>query len=85
MANNNILGTDLGQEFIDTGFKQDRAKRGLITWIFGILASLLFVSVSLNIYQVKSNSEKQDAANKIIREQALEMGQLRARVDTIRR
>lgn len=85
MANNNILNSNLGQEFIDTGFKQDSAKRGLVTWIFGILASLLFVSVSLNIWQVKSNREREDASNKIIREQALEMGQLRARVDTIRR
>lgn len=75
--------TDIGKEMKAVGFLSDKARRGLITWIFGILAALLFSSVSLNIWQFKRSGDREDAANNIIREQAKEMSQIRYQVDTV--
>lgn len=82
MANNELQQTGISGEFKSFGFVTNEARRGVFTFFIAALALLLFISVSLNIWQVKTNSAREDAANKIIREQALEMGLLRARLDT---
>lgn len=82
MANNELQQAGISDEFKSFGFVTKEARRGIFTFFVAVLALLLFISVSLNIWQVKTNSAMEDAANKIIREQALEMGLLRARLDT---
>jgi hypothetical protein len=47
-------------ELTDLGYMTDQQKRGLVKWINGILAVLLFMSVAGNIYQHKEQANRED-------------------------
>ena len=50
-------------ELTTFGYLTAKARRGLITWGLGILATLLFLSVGLNIWLVKSGKKDQKELN----------------------
>lgn len=49
---------------MDTGFQQDKAKRGVITWIYGTLSVGLFIAVAFIMWLVKDRNESERAHSK---------------------
>jgi cytochrome c oxidase assembly factor CtaG len=47
------------QELTDMGFQQDKAKRGLVTWIYATLAVALFIAVAFIMWLVKDRNESE--------------------------
>lgn len=66
----------VSKELTDLGYHTDQQRRGLVKWINSILSVLLFVSVSANFLQWKSQLIREDAHSK-------EMGRARDKVDEI--
>ena len=51
----------ISSELRDLGFHQSKAKRGLVTYMFAILGTLLFISMTANVAQYRIGLAKTDA------------------------
>ena len=73
---------NIGNEFSQVGFLSALAKRGLITYLFGLLATLLLISVGLNVWQVKSYRETTERYNTIFQKMIERQAVTEVKIDT---
>lgn len=74
--------SNISKELEAVGFLSNLAKKGLVTWMFGFVATLLFISIMLNIWLVKVNTEIGSGYNKVFREMVQKAAQTEIKVDT---
>lgn len=75
--------SEIASELTDLGYQTDKQRRGLVKWINSVLSVLLFISVSANFVQWRTQMAREDQHAKQVNDLHDKMDNLNSKYNDI--